>query len=192
MGRGGRVLLRRAAPARRPHDAAEGAVDGRPDPAVRGRDARARAAGARCRSSTRRMEWFLEQPPRPGAARVALGRAGPRRAPAAVAAARAPHEAAAAAHARRDRVLSAYGVRALSQGTTSDDRTSSAWTATRSHACATSPASRDSGLFGGNSNWRGPIWFPVNYLHDRVAAEVPPLLRRRLPGRVPDRLRPAA
>ncbi|MBX9853035.1 MAG: glucosidase, partial [Cytophagaceae bacterium] len=22
----------------------------------------------------------------------------------------------------------------------------------------------DSGLFGGNSNWRGPIWFPVNYL----------------------------
>ena len=22
----------------------------------------------------------------------------------------------------------------------------------------------DSGVFGGNSNWRGPIWFPVNYL----------------------------
>lgn len=22
----------------------------------------------------------------------------------------------------------------------------------------------ESGLFGGNSNWRGPIWFPVNYL----------------------------
>ena len=22
----------------------------------------------------------------------------------------------------------------------------------------------DSGLFGGNSNWRGPIWFPVNFL----------------------------
>ena len=22
----------------------------------------------------------------------------------------------------------------------------------------------DSGLFGGNSNWRGPIWFPINYL----------------------------
>ena len=21
-----------------------------------------------------------------------------------------------------------------------------------------------SGMFGGNSNWRGPIWFPVNYL----------------------------
>jgi hypothetical protein len=27
-----------------------------------------------------------------------------------------------------------------------------------------SPGESDSGLFGGNSNWRGPIWFPVNYL----------------------------
>ncbi len=26
------------------------------------------------------------------------------------------------------------------------------------------PAESDSGAFGGNSNWRGPIWFPVNYL----------------------------
>ena len=26
------------------------------------------------------------------------------------------------------------------------------------------PAESDSGLFGGNSNWRGPIWMPVNYL----------------------------
>ena len=26
------------------------------------------------------------------------------------------------------------------------------------------PGESDSGLFGGNSNWRGPVWFPVNYL----------------------------
>ena len=26
------------------------------------------------------------------------------------------------------------------------------------------PAESRSGLFGGNSNWRGPIWFPVNFL----------------------------
>jgi hypothetical protein len=26
------------------------------------------------------------------------------------------------------------------------------------------PAESMTGLFGGNSNWRGPIWFPVNYL----------------------------
>ena len=26
------------------------------------------------------------------------------------------------------------------------------------------PAESSTGMFGGNSNWRGPIWFPVNYL----------------------------
>jgi hypothetical protein len=26
------------------------------------------------------------------------------------------------------------------------------------------PGESPSGLFGGNSNWRGPIWFPINYL----------------------------
>ncbi|MEO0838227.1 MAG: glucosidase [Cyanobacteria bacterium J06643_5] len=26
------------------------------------------------------------------------------------------------------------------------------------------PAESTSGMFGGNSNWRGPIWFPINYL----------------------------
>lgn len=26
------------------------------------------------------------------------------------------------------------------------------------------PAESKNGLFGGNSNWRGPVWFPVNFL----------------------------
>ena len=26
------------------------------------------------------------------------------------------------------------------------------------------PGESSTGLFGGNSNWRGPVWFPVNYL----------------------------
>jgi hypothetical protein len=26
------------------------------------------------------------------------------------------------------------------------------------------PGESDSGMFGGNSNWRGPIWFPVNFM----------------------------
>jgi hypothetical protein len=32
------------------------------------------------------------------------------------------------------------------------------------HTVDYEPAESRSGLFGGNSNWRGPIWFPVNYL----------------------------
>lgn len=47
------------------------------------------------------------------------------------------------------------------------------------------PAESTSGLFGGNSNWRGPVWFPLNYLavealrrydrclHDDLAVELP-------------------
>ncbi|HXZ28434.1 MAG TPA: glucosidase [Terriglobales bacterium] len=31
-------------------------------------------------------------------------------------------------------------------------------------AVAYAPAESPTGLFGGNSNWRGPVWFPVNYL----------------------------
>jgi len=30
--------------------------------------------------------------------------------------------------------------------------------------CDYEPAESTSGLFGGNSNWRGPVWFPLNYL----------------------------
>src|SRR5262249_23072040 len=26
------------------------------------------------------------------------------------------------------------------------------------------PGESTSGIFGGNSNWRGPVWFPLNYL----------------------------
>ncbi|MBE9028713.1 glucosidase [filamentous cyanobacterium LEGE 11480] len=32
------------------------------------------------------------------------------------------------------------------------------------HRVDYAPAESNSALFGGNSNWRGPIWFPVNYL----------------------------
>jgi hypothetical protein len=32
------------------------------------------------------------------------------------------------------------------------------------HVVAYVSGEADSGLFGGNSNWRGPVWFPVNFL----------------------------
>ncbi len=34
----------------------------------------------------------------------------------------------------------------------------------REHRVGYEPAESRSGLFGGNSNWRGPVWFPVNHL----------------------------
>ncbi|HEY2389014.1 MAG TPA: glucosidase [Candidatus Binatia bacterium] len=32
------------------------------------------------------------------------------------------------------------------------------------HEVAYQPAESTTGMFGGNSNWRGPVWFPLNYL----------------------------
>ncbi|HSC28707.1 MAG TPA: hypothetical protein VLD67_15630, partial [Vicinamibacterales bacterium] len=32
------------------------------------------------------------------------------------------------------------------------------------HRVDYSPGESTTGMFGGNSNWRGPVWFPVNYL----------------------------
>jgi len=32
------------------------------------------------------------------------------------------------------------------------------------HSIRYEPAESHTGLFGGNSNWRGPVWFPLNYL----------------------------
>ncbi|RPI61768.1 MAG: glucosidase, partial [Planctomycetaceae bacterium] len=34
----------------------------------------------------------------------------------------------------------------------------------REHRVDYLPAESDSGLFGGNSNWRGPVWMPINVL----------------------------
>ena len=34
----------------------------------------------------------------------------------------------------------------------------------KEYAVRYEPAESNSGLFGGNSNWRGPIWFPMNFL----------------------------
>ena len=32
------------------------------------------------------------------------------------------------------------------------------------HTVGYAPGESPSGMFGGNSNWRGPVWFPINYL----------------------------
>ncbi len=38
------------------------------------------------------------------------------------------------------------------------------WADGQEHRVDYTPGESTTGLFGGNSNWRGPIWFPVNYL----------------------------
>jgi hypothetical protein len=58
--------------------------------------------------------------------------------------------------------LSDYGIRALSKY--HKDHPYSFDTGHEKLTVSYQPAESDSGMFGGNSNWRGPIWFPVNYL----------------------------
>jgi hypothetical protein len=58
--------------------------------------------------------------------------------------------------------LSPYGIRALSRFHREHPYVLSVNGG--QHRVDYEPAESRSGLFGGNSNWRGPIWFPVNFL----------------------------
>jgi hypothetical protein len=58
--------------------------------------------------------------------------------------------------------LSDFGVRSLSKHHKEDPYVLECFGAER--IVRYEPAESQTGLFGGNSNWRGPIWFPINYL----------------------------
>jgi hypothetical protein len=58
--------------------------------------------------------------------------------------------------------LSAYGIRAISRFHLDHPYTMPV--NDMEYRVDYEPAESSTGLFGGNSNWRGPIWFPVNYL----------------------------
>ncbi|MGB3714231.1 MAG: hypothetical protein WA996_07365, partial [Candidatus Promineifilaceae bacterium] len=61
-----------------------------------------------------------------------------------------------------DEFLSSHGIRSLSkhyQGHPYSFRVGDG-----EYRIEYQPAESDTWLFGGNSNWRGPVWFPVNYL----------------------------
>ena len=58
--------------------------------------------------------------------------------------------------------LSPYGIRALSRYHADHPYVFQA--GGQAHVVSYLPAESDSGMFGGNSNWRGPIWMPVNGL----------------------------
>lgn len=58
--------------------------------------------------------------------------------------------------------LSPHGVRAVSKVYQNQPYTFTLDSTT--FRLAYTPAESDSDMFGGNSNWRGPVWMPVNYL----------------------------
>ncbi len=58
--------------------------------------------------------------------------------------------------------LSEHGIRALSRY--HKDHPFILSVNGQEHRVDYEPAESSTGLFGGNSNWRGPVWFPVNYL----------------------------
>ncbi len=58
--------------------------------------------------------------------------------------------------------LSPFGIRSLSRYHA--DHPYVFWAGGQEYRVAYLPAESDSGMFGGNSNWRGPIWMPVNGL----------------------------
>jgi hypothetical protein len=58
--------------------------------------------------------------------------------------------------------LSPYGIRALSR--VHKDNPYILQINGTEHRVDYEPAESSNGLFGGNSNWRGPIWYPVNFL----------------------------
>jgi hypothetical protein len=62
----------------------------------------------------------------------------------------------------RDEFLSPHGIRALSRY--HRDHPYILTMDGHEHCVDYEPAESTTGLFGGNSNWRGPVWFPVNYL----------------------------
>lgn len=61
-----------------------------------------------------------------------------------------------------DEFLSPYGIRSLSK--VHEKEPFVLHINGQEHRVSYLPGESDSWMFGGNSNWRGPVWFPLNYL----------------------------
>ena len=111
-----------------------------------------------------RAGWFVRQPPA-SASGTSTTRAGP--AIAAGACCRCSARSACAACSARlldeNEFLSPFGIRSLSRAPPRATPYVSS-SAASGFDVGYLPAESDNGLFGGNSNWGGPIWLPVNGL----------------------------
>ncbi len=61
-----------------------------------------------------------------------------------------------------DEFLSPYGIRSVSKYHEKNPYVY--WAGSVPYSVDYEPGEGTTGMFGGNSNWRGPVWFPVNYL----------------------------
>jgi hypothetical protein len=107
--------------------------------------------------SKHRMQWFIEN--RPGFAQhleTQSGDGGVRRFLSLV------HRTRLRSVLDEEEFLSPYGIRSLSRYHKDHPYVLNAMG--HEHRVDYEPAESVAGLLGGNSNWRGPVWFPVNYL----------------------------
>ena len=137
-------------------------VAGRVDSAVRRRDARAGDHRAILPGFTQRLDWFIDNRPdlTEHAASMSAPGHGERRLLSVVD--RDQLRRILEAMLDEGEFLSPHGIRALSRRHMAEPYRFAADGI--EYSVAYEPAESRTGLFGGNSNWRGPVWFPVNYL----------------------------
>ena len=167
----------------------QGAHHRRPHPALRDRRRRPRQPCAAFADFDERLRWFAQVPAAtccrgsPTSTHRGIEDRDPSRARRLAQA--ATH---ARAHAGRGRAAEparrALGVEASCRLA----RSCSSSTASGSRS-TTSRASRRHGLFGGNSNWRGPVWFPLNFLLIEALQKHHYFLGDDFKVELPDRLR---
>jgi hypothetical protein len=117
---------------------------------------------ARLPSFGRRLQWFCDNKPEFGhhVAHMAVPGVGERLLLSIVNGTRLARVLARALD--QEELLSDYGIRSLSRELR--DRPFSMDLGSMTASVDYEPAESTNALFGGNSNWRGPVWFPLNYL----------------------------
>ena len=149
------TMTRRQAPA------VESSLDGRTDSALRGGNSR--SGGGRSFAGLQTAHAMVHRKSRPARATISKPSPtdeGPRRFLSLVN--RTPLKSVLRYMLDENEFLSPYGIRALSRY--HRDHPYILLVNGMDYRVDYEPAESSTGLFGGNSNWRGPIWFPVNFL----------------------------